>query len=135
MDRKLKHLEFIQGTVNRLSTNSFLLKGWSVVLVAALFALSAADSIVTFVYLAYIPAIVFWGLDGYFLWQERMFRDLYDLTRKKLPDEIDFSMSTLEVASGAAGWFNAVLSKTLTLFHGVLIGAIVVVMYILKQQG
>ena len=43
MERKGKHLEFIQGTVNRLSTNSFLLKGWSVVLVSALFALAAAD--------------------------------------------------------------------------------------------
>ena len=43
MERKGKHLEFIQGTVNRLSTNSFLLKGWSVVLVSALFALASAD--------------------------------------------------------------------------------------------
>lgn len=43
MDNKVKHLEFIQGVVNRLSTDSFLLKGWSVVLVSALFALSASQ--------------------------------------------------------------------------------------------
>ena len=49
MDSKLKHLEFIQGVINRLSTNSFLLKGWSVVLVSALFALSANDANVTFI--------------------------------------------------------------------------------------
>ncbi|HUV77227.1 MAG TPA: hypothetical protein VMW06_04125, partial [Desulfobacterales bacterium] len=67
MDRKLKHLEFIQGVINRLSTNSFLLKGWSVVLVSALFALSANKSNVRFIMLAYIPSIIFWGLDGYFL--------------------------------------------------------------------
>ena len=51
------HLEMIQGVVNRLSHNSFLLKGWSVVLVSAMFALSARDSAALFVYLAYFPAI------------------------------------------------------------------------------
>ena len=35
MDRKIKHLEFIQGTINRLASDSFRMKGWSVVLVAA----------------------------------------------------------------------------------------------------
>ena len=31
-----------------------------------------------FVFLAYIPATVFWGLDGFFLWQEQLYRKLYD---------------------------------------------------------
>jgi hypothetical protein len=61
MDRKLKHLEFIQGVLNRLSTNSFLLRGWSVVLVPAIFALSANNSNVHFIMLAYIPAIILGG--------------------------------------------------------------------------
>ena len=73
MESKTKHLEMIQGVINRLSTNSFLLKGWSVVLVSALFALSAGDSNPAFIFLAYIPTLVFWGLDGYFLWEERKF--------------------------------------------------------------
>ena len=81
MESKTKHLEMIQGVINRLSTNSFLLKGWSVVLVSALFALSAGDSNPAFIFLAYIPALVFWGLDGYFLWEERKFRKLYDRVR------------------------------------------------------
>ena len=29
MDAKFKHLEFIQGVVNRLATDSFRLKGWA----------------------------------------------------------------------------------------------------------
>ena len=41
----------IQGVVNRLSLNSFLLKGWSVVLVSAMFALAAKDNQLFFVYL------------------------------------------------------------------------------------
>ncbi len=57
MDAKLKHLEFVQGVVNRLSTNSFLLKGWSIILISALFALSAKDADKGFALLAYIPGI------------------------------------------------------------------------------
>ena len=130
MDRKLKHLEFIQGVINRLSTNSFLLKGWSVVLVSALFALSANDSNVKFVFLAYIPAIVFWGLDGYFLSVERIYREHYDRVRTKKPDEIDFSMSIKELEGGVEEWLRAVFSKTLIPFHVSLISAIIVVMFL-----
>jgi len=130
-ERKHKHLELIQGVINRLSTNSFLLKGWSVVLVSALFALSAADSQPAFVYLAYIPAIIFWGLDGFFLWQEQLFRKLYDRVRVLPDDEIDFSMDTSAVTGDdRPTWAAATLSKTLIPFHGALIVAVVVVMFL-----
>jgi hypothetical protein len=137
MDQKLKHLELIQGVINRLSTNSFLLKGWSVVLVSALFALAAPESRAAFVYLAYIPAVVFWGLDGYFLWQERLYRDLYNHVRLQPDADIDFSMDTSRCSGGSdSGWSGAVLSRTLVAFHGVLLVAIVVVMVLtLSNRG
>ena len=131
MDGKLKHLEFIQGTVNRLSTNSFLLKGWSVVLISALFVLSGSETDPKFTWLAFLPAIVFWGLDGYFLWQERLYRRLYDHVREKNADDIDFSMDTRDFFGEVGGWLKAVLSKTLIPFHGVLVVAIIVVMILL----
>ncbi len=128
-ENKHKHLELIQGVINRLSTNSFLLKGWSVVLVSALFALSAPNSQVAFVYLAYIPAIVFWGLDGFFLWQEKLFRKLYDQVRSLSEEDIDFSMDTSNIkGDDRPTWVGATLSKTLIPFHGVLIFAVIVVM-------
>lgn len=130
MDSKLKHLEFIQGTIDRLSTNSFLLKGWSVVLVSALFALSANNANVNFIFLSYMPVSVFWGLDGYFLSLERGYRQHYDCVRAKDPKEIDFSMATNEMQSGIEGWIAATFSKTLIPFHGPLIGAIFIVMII-----
>lgn len=129
MDRKLKHLEFIQGTINRLSTNSFLLKGWSVVLVAALFALSAKDANISFIYLAYFPAAVFWGLDGYFLMMERVYRDHYNRVRTKNPDDIDFSMDISDIVADNAEWMKAVFSRTLIVFHGVLLLSILGVMF------
>lgn len=128
-EKKHKHLELIQGVINRLSTNSFLLKGWSVVLISALFALSASDSRVAFVFLAYIPAIIFWGLDGFFLWQEQLYRKLYNDVRKLKDEDIDFSMDTTPYKTGDnPTWIKATLSKTLIPFHGVLIFSIIIVM-------
>jgi len=54
-NKQQKHLEMILRVVERMSTNSFLLKGWTVTLVSALFALSARDANVAFVYLCYLP--------------------------------------------------------------------------------
>lgn len=130
VDQKLKHLEFIQGVINRLSTNSFLLKGWSVVLVSALFALSAHQSQVDFIFLAYIPAIVFWGLDGYFLNTEKTYRNHYDRVRVRDPETIDFSMDIRDLLKESDGWVCTTFSKTLLPFHGSVIGAIVIVMII-----
>ncbi len=134
MEKRIKHLEMIQGVVNRLSTNSFLLKGWSVVLVSALFALSAKDRKLFFVYLAYFPAFAFWGLDGYFLWQERLYRGLYNKVRTMAEDEVDFSMDTSLINGMTPSWIETVFSKTLLLFHGVIIGTIVMVMFLMAYR-
>ena len=62
-----KYLEMIQDVVKRMATNSFMLKGWAVTLVAGIFALSAKDTNKIFFIVAYIPIILFWFLDSYYL--------------------------------------------------------------------
>ncbi len=121
----------IQAIINRMSVNSFLLKGWSVVLVSALFALAAGDSQALFVYLAYFPAVAFWILDGYFLWQEKLFRNLYDRVRAIAESDVDFSMDTSAARADDVGWFAVVFSKTLLIFHGTVFGSIVIVMLVI----
>ena len=118
MEAKLKHLEFIQGVINRLATNSFRMKGWAVVLVSALMVLLAREDRIEFAYVGFVPVLVFWGLDGYFLWQERLFRDLYDHVRVLREANIDFSM---DIRSFSRTWVNATFSTTLIPFYGALI--------------
>ena len=130
-ENKRSHLEMIQGIVNRLSQNSFLLKGWSVILVSALMTLAAKDSNLVFIFLAYFPALAFWFLDGYFLWQERLFRALYDHVRNLNEENIDFSMNTSIVKDKVDSWIEVSLSKTLRIFHGVVLFSIIVVMLLL----
>lgn len=130
MENKQKHLEFIQAVVNRMAGNSFLLKGWAVTLVAALFALSAKDTNHTYVFIAYFPVIIFWILDGYFLSQERLFIDLYNHVRKLDGKEIDFSMDTRKYKKNKRnGWVRSMFSPTFLWFYLSLIVVMLFIMY------
>lgn len=119
----------IQGIVTRMASNSFLLKGWSVTLVSTLVGLSAYDRRSDFVALAYFPAVAFWLLDGYFLYQERLFRELYNRVRKSTNDEVDFAMS---VEPGLVKQISATLSPTISLFYG---GIFVGILWIMLAMG
>lgn len=77
-DEKIKHLEFIQGVITRMGSNSFQMKGWMVAIVSALLAVYASTQNNKFVLVAILPTIIFWFLDTYYLWQERKFRGLYN---------------------------------------------------------
>ena len=59
-EKKLKHLEFIQNVISRMNSNSFMIKGWCVTLVSALFALAAKDSEIRFAVIAYFIIPMFW---------------------------------------------------------------------------
>lgn len=93
-ENKLKHLELIQGIINRMASNSFALKGWAVTLVAGIFALASKDTDKIYFLIAYVPIVVFWFLDSYYLLQERLFRSLYGKVRQLPENEIDFDMNT-----------------------------------------
>ena len=126
MSSKHEHLQMIQGIVNRLSHNSFLLKGWSVILVSAILTLAAKEGPIWSIY-AYLPAIVFWGLDGYFLRQEKLFRKLYDHVRKLPEDDIDFSMDTTIVEHKVGSWISVTFSITLRFFYGIILVSITLI--------
>ncbi len=129
MEAKLKHLELIQGVINRMAFNSFMLKGWSVVLVSAVLVLISPQDGDNRALIGLLPTLVFWGLDGYFLYQERLYRALYDHVRVLAPDEIDFSMKTGDFAGPNLTWLSAFLSITLILFYAaVLMGVVLAVL-------
>ncbi|MDP8259641.1 MAG: hypothetical protein P9L96_01345 [Candidatus Gygaella obscura] len=132
MKNKYRHLEMIQGIISRMASNSFLLKGWSVIVVSALFALAAKDANSSFVYLAFFPALAFWILDGYFLRQEKLFRALYDHVRGLAEEKIDFSMDVSAVKEKVVSWFKSATSITLSIFHGVICVSILIVIIIIS---
>jgi hypothetical protein len=74
----IKHLEFIQSTISRLNSNSFLVKGWAITIVSAVLALFASTKNEVFIIITALPIVVFWILDSFFLQAEKKFRTLYN---------------------------------------------------------
>jgi hypothetical protein len=130
-EKKLKHLEFIQNIITRMNTNSFVIKGWSVTLVSALFALAADKANLKFVLIAYIPVITFWVLDGFFLSQEKQYRKLYEQVSGKKEEEIDFNLNASGFKSQVGGFFRCAFTKTLVPFHGALLSVVLLVTFTL----
>ena len=117
-ERVVKHLEFIQGVVNRLGSNAFLLKGWSMtVLVAgALLMVRLRPDQPLLVLTLLVPVFGFWLLDAYFLWQERLFRAEYDRVRQQ--DETDFTMNPVQHRDKPKhSWLATFFSVTLVIFY------------------
>jgi len=113
-----KHLEFIQNIINRMANNSFILKGWSVTLVTGIIGFSLVNSITYLIFLALIPALIFWGLDAYYLRQERLFRKLYDHTINTSKQSKSFSLNVKIYKSEVDSWLCIMFSSTLLSLHG-----------------
>ena len=119
---RLKHLELIQQAITRMANNSFLLKGWSVTLLAAILAIAASkEGLHKLVWIGFLPLVAFWLLDGYFLRQERLYRKLWDQVRAQAQDQpSDFTMDASAFSAEVPSWLQTCLSETLSIFHGVL---------------
>ena len=130
MEQKLKHLEFIHSTINRMANNSFLIKAWSVTLVSGSFVLSVKDSNIKYIVIAYAPTFFFWCLDAYFLWQERIFRDHYDYVRTHDNSRIDFSMKPKKSSKNST-YFRSLFSLTLLLYYIGIFVTLLIVIYLI----
>lgn len=132
MEKKIAHLGFIQTIIERMARCSFLLRGWAVTLVSAIFALAAKDANTNFVLIAYFPVISFWILDGYYLYQERLFRALYDDVANKEENAVDFKMDTTKYdgKTWKNSWVGSILSVTCLVFNIPIIGIILLAMYV-----
>lgn len=89
----VKHLEMIQAIIERMSNNSFVIKGWSFTSIGSLFAFWFSNTSMWYILLLnFCVTILFWFHDAYYLSLERQFRRLYDEVR--LSDiETDFRMT------------------------------------------
>jgi hypothetical protein len=115
-----------------MNSNSFLIKGWTITLVSALFALAAKDANVNYVLVSYIVIPVFWVLDGFYISQERQYRDLYKEVAAKPETDIDFSMDASGYCKGDRTWLAGIFSKTLIPFYGISVATTLTVMFLIK---
>jgi hypothetical protein len=74
---QVEHLNMIQGVIGRLAQNSFVVKGWSITLTAALLGFAAKDHDTSFAWIAFGAAAVFALIDAWYLANERKYVHLY----------------------------------------------------------
>jgi hypothetical protein len=134
MEGKLKHLEFIQAAIARMATNSFLFKGWAVTIAAGLSAFATVNSKVGLLALALISTMMFWGLDGYYLWLEKCFIDLYSNVAVRSEASIDFSM-TIDKSQPLRRWIGACIRPHSFIFYGAIIVIDVIGIFILGASN
>ena len=119
-EKVLEHLKMTQAVINRLGSNSFLVKSWSMTVIVAAMVLIAKQDIQNpyFVLVLILPVLGFWILDGYFLWQERLFRQIYNEIR--VQSDTDFKMDVLKHRNKPkCSWVSAIFSVTLVIFYSV----------------
>jgi hypothetical protein len=117
-----KEIDLIQGVINRMANNSFLLKGWIVSLIAVIIALTK-DSITTTPYLSAIlllPVVAFWYLDAFFQHTEKCYRKLYEwvITNRSKTTEYAYDLKYTRFRKDVNTIFQIMFSKTLLVFYG-----------------
>ena len=130
----LEHLKLVQGVISRMGQNSFALKGWSVTLVAALMALAVNTQRRSYALLALFPSAVFWGLDAYYLWQERRFRDVYNEVCAGERKTYSLAPSNLTLWKRFRGWLRTLLRPTVLCLHLAVAAVILAVIISLSRR-
>jgi hypothetical protein len=137
---RIKHMELIQAVISRLANNSFLIKGWAVTVASAFLGLAVSRSEARLAWIALAPVILFWGLDAYFLYAERLFRGLYDQVRKSNPNVEPFYMAATSdtfvgelesVGASDLAFTDALWRPAVWVFHFALVLATVLVALLL----
>ena len=125
-----------QAVINRLGRNSVLLKGWSMTVIVATMVLIAGYDMQNpcIVLVVMLPVLGFWILDGYFLWQERLFRQVYDEVR--VQSDTDLKMDVMKHRDKPkCSWWSAVFSVTLVVFYAVEFVFILATFAILQMEA
>lgn len=131
-EEQIKHLEFIQGIINRMNSNSFAIKGWAITIISALLALYASSSNETYVLVAIVPTILFWFLDAYYLQQERKFRGIYnDIVNNSGGIKL-FDMSVNNYEEGEYSYCCVFWSRTIAPLYGLICVILLIIGLILK---
>lgn len=132
---KRKHLEMIQAVISRMGSNSFLFKGWSITIIAAVSAFAGGDSNPILMLIPVVSTLLFWSIDAYYLMNERAFRKLYEKVAQTDPKEIDFAMTPAKEYIGFKNWIKTLKTTILSLFYGVVLILLIFLIFVLNNMS
>ena len=126
MSRKDDRVALICSVIRRFSLGSLMLRGWSVLVVGALLAISTQRVHARFAWLSLFIAIAFWILDAYLLQQATLFRRLGQRVQNLTDEEVllDSPLDTTSVVEPSDAFGTVFFSTILVIFYGLLTSAI-----------
>jgi hypothetical protein len=104
-----------------MTVGSFVVRGWSLLIVGALLSVSANPLHARFGWLAIFMAICFWTVDAYFARQARLFRKFDERAQRLSESEMDFSLDTSVVDTEADSFGSVMFSRMPFVFYGTVI--------------
>ncbi len=118
-DCLFKEIDLVQDTIKRMASSSFLIKGWTITLVLVTLLIKGSKY---HVFISFIPLLVFWYLDAYFLQRENMYCKLYDwvLANRLKTEEFLFNMDANRFKKEVNNIVETMFSVTLGWFYGVI---------------
>jgi len=132
-NEKIKHLEMIQNVITKMHNDSNQVKRLTIISVATLLSVFIFTKNNWYVLVAFLPTIVFWFLDTYYLWQQRKFRGVYDdvagITKN---NEIKlFAMRPDLYTGGKYSYFSVFFSVTILWVYLPVIGILLGIYFLL----
>ena len=116
---ELETIGTIQHIINRMATNSIIIKGWTLAVLGIILLLRGTwyQALI-----AVFAVLIFWYLDAYFLRQKKTYRVLYDEivdNKLNIGDEFfDIRTARCEAGIEVPRSSKLMLSKTLLIFYG-----------------
>lgn len=141
-DKKITYLQMIQGTIDRMSTASAIFKGFSATIVTGVSVITFSNVNNWILIMSFVPLLIFWILDIYYLRLERRYRFLYERVRTSegepdfvlTPPEINTIKSFGKEAAEKVSIGSCMKSPSIALFYIPMV-VICVIVVILKCSG
>ena len=121
------HLSIVQSVIARMAEGSRSSKTWCIIIVAAILVLGAGMTHFDNLWIAYVPLLLFLGLDMYYLSLERRFRESYNAFLRRLRNGEVAAVDLYEVTpvgSPLTSWIATLTSFAIWPFYLVLAGVI-----------
>ncbi|MHA1755124.1 MAG: hypothetical protein ACTSVV_00035 [Promethearchaeota archaeon] len=82
-----EYFKIIQGVINRMAQNSFMIKTWYATLFGAIIIFSFNIVSILVYFILIVISVIFWFIDSYFLHREKLFRKLYTKKVEEFNDD------------------------------------------------
>lgn len=113
---KRQHLEFVQNVITRMASNSFQIKGFTMVMATLLAGLWGESKNLIFLWLLIPVTVMCAWVDAYYLQLERKYRELY----KRSVEQLDKKQSlaeiyNMDVRSISHSYWRCLFSKSMAM--------------------